>query len=366
MTPVDPVELFVPGRLCLFGEHSDWAGGYRASDPDIAPGLCVTVGTDQGIHARAAALPGRVRLTSSLADGRTEVLDRPADAGILDALAREGGFGSHAAGTAAEVLARFRTDGLSLDAHSMTLPLRKGLSSSAAVCVLVARAFARVHGLGLDPRAEMELAYRGERRTPSRCGRMDQICAFGPVPCALTFDGEDLEVTPLRAGADLHLLVADLRGSKDTVRILRELNAHYPTAPGEIAAAVRRGLGPENRRIGRAAIDAIEAGDPPTLGALMTEAQDVFDRQVAPGCPAELAAPRLHRALSHPALAPLVWGGKGVGSQGDGTVQFLARGPAERAEARRVLRRDLGLDSLDLTVSSPPRPAGRSTPVVVE
>ena len=23
-----PVELFVPGRLCLFGEHSDWAGSY--------------------------------------------------------------------------------------------------------------------------------------------------------------------------------------------------------------------------------------------------------------------------------------------------------------------------------------------------
>ncbi len=24
----DSVELFVPGRLCLFGEHSDWAGSY--------------------------------------------------------------------------------------------------------------------------------------------------------------------------------------------------------------------------------------------------------------------------------------------------------------------------------------------------
>jgi galactokinase len=23
------LELFVPGRLCLFGEHSDWAGAMR-------------------------------------------------------------------------------------------------------------------------------------------------------------------------------------------------------------------------------------------------------------------------------------------------------------------------------------------------
>jgi len=22
------IELFVPGRVCLFGEHSDWAGSY--------------------------------------------------------------------------------------------------------------------------------------------------------------------------------------------------------------------------------------------------------------------------------------------------------------------------------------------------
>jgi len=23
------MELFVPGRVCLFGEHTDWAGGFR-------------------------------------------------------------------------------------------------------------------------------------------------------------------------------------------------------------------------------------------------------------------------------------------------------------------------------------------------
>jgi mevalonate kinase len=236
----------------------------------------------------------------------------------------------------------------------MTLPLRKGLSSSAAICVLVARAFGAVHGLELDPRAEMELAYRGERRTPSRCGRMDQICAYGAVPCALTFDGDALEVEPVRAGADFHLLIADLGAAKDTVRILRELDAHFPEAPGAVSGGVRRGLGAENRRIGGAAVEAIGRGDAAALGALMTEAQAVFDRLVAPGCPAELTAPRLHAALAHPALDGLVWGGKGVGSQGDGTVQFLARGEAERTEARRVLARDLGLASIDLTVKATP------------
>jgi galactokinase len=352
MIEAPPIELFVPGRLCLFGEHSDWAGGYRAGRTEIPAGFCVTVGTDQGIRARARRSPGHVRLTSRLPDGRERTLEAAADVDALARIARDGGFWCHAAGTAAELLANHPVEGLELAAHTMTLPLRKGLSSSAAVCVLVARAFGAVHGLELDPRAEMELAYRGERRTPSRCGRMDQICAYGPVPCALTFDGDSLRVEPVRAGADLHLLIADLGAAKDTVRILRELDAHFPDATGAVAEGVRRGLGAENRRIGEAAVQALERGDAPALGGLMTEAQAVFDRRVAPGCPAELTAPRLHAALAHPGLDGLVWGGKGVGSQGDGMVQFLARGEAERSEARRILARDLGLEAIDLTVNA--------------
>ena len=29
MAQGESIELFVPGRLCLFGEHSDWAGAMR-------------------------------------------------------------------------------------------------------------------------------------------------------------------------------------------------------------------------------------------------------------------------------------------------------------------------------------------------
>lgn len=49
-----------------------------------------------------------------------------------------------------------------------TLPLKKGLSSSAALCVLVARAFNRAYGLKLTTRGEMQYAYEGERMTPSQ------------------------------------------------------------------------------------------------------------------------------------------------------------------------------------------------------
>ena len=44
----------------------------------------------------------------------------------------------------------------------------KGLSSSAAACVMVARAFSLLYGLKLTPRGEMEMAYRGEVKLASK------------------------------------------------------------------------------------------------------------------------------------------------------------------------------------------------------
>ena len=32
------MQIFVPGRICLFGEHSDWAGGYRRINAQIEKG----------------------------------------------------------------------------------------------------------------------------------------------------------------------------------------------------------------------------------------------------------------------------------------------------------------------------------------
>lgn len=38
---VGDIELFVPGRICLLGEHSDWAGGFRAANSELEEGYCL-------------------------------------------------------------------------------------------------------------------------------------------------------------------------------------------------------------------------------------------------------------------------------------------------------------------------------------
>ena len=41
----ETIDLFVPGRLCLFGEHSDWAGLHRIINSGIVPGQAIVSGS---------------------------------------------------------------------------------------------------------------------------------------------------------------------------------------------------------------------------------------------------------------------------------------------------------------------------------
>ena len=346
------LDVFVPGRICLLGEHSDWAGGHRRTNSAIVPGFAIICGTNQGLRARVSPHPDKLVFSSSLTDGGARhEFELPMRQDVLLEEARRGGFFSYVAGVAYQVLTHNTVKGLVIDNYSTDLPVKKGLSSSAAVCVLTARAFNLVYDLKMTVRGEMDYAYRGEITTPSRCGRMDQGCAYGSRPVMMQFDGDSLEVSELACGADFHFIIADLKAKKDTVKILADLNKAYPFAENDIERKVQEYLGPINKRILEEARDALRRGDRQALGALMTEAQRLFDFNAAPACPDQLAAPALHRVLAHPGLAPHVLGGKGVGSQGDGSVQFLARDEQSREAAITILAEELGLSCLRLTVA---------------
>ncbi len=350
------MKISVPGRVCLFGEHSDWAGGHRRTNAEITPGLAIIAGTNQGLHAQVQTHPTLLRFRVTLPDGtRMEPFEVPMERKALLDVARQGGFFSYAAGVAHQVMTHYRVQGLEIDNYRTDLPVRKGLSSSAAVCVLVARAFNRLYDLKLTVRGEMEMAYLGETTTPSRCGRLDQGCAFGPRPVLMHFDGDRIDVEELSVAKPLHFAVVDLCASKDTREILNKLNHCYPFADDPVQKDVQRYLGPVNQEIVTRAAACLRKGDAAGLGALMNEAQAQFDRMVAPACPGQLAAPVLHRLLSHPSLQPHIHGGKGVGSQGDGSAQLLARDAAALDRIVEIVQNDLGMPCLKLVLQSAQR-----------
>lgn len=96
---------------------------------------------------------------------------------------------------------------------------------------------------------EMNIAYVEELRTASRCGRLDQACAFGVKPVLMTFDGEEIEVNPLTVRKPLYWVFADLGASKDTIRILADLNKGYPFASNEMEEKEHQALGQQNDEI---------------------------------------------------------------------------------------------------------------------
>jgi UTP-glucose-1-phosphate uridylyltransferase/mevalonate kinase len=350
------MKIFVPGRICLFGEHSDWAGGYRRFNADIEKGFTLLTGTDQGIYAQVQPHPNALVLTSTTPQGdKLGPYEIPMETKALLREAQQGGYWSYVAGVAYQILTNYQVRGLVIDNYKTDLPLKKGLSSSAAICVLTARAFNRIYDLKLTIRGEMELAYQGEITTPSRCGRMDQGCAFGNRPILMTYDGDRLDVAELQVPEDLYFVIVDLNAEKDTMEILARLNRCFPYAENEIEQGVQQLLGPINRRIVHQAVEAMQTADAVRLGALMVEAQEFFDRYATPACPEELTAPILHQVLNYEALKPHILGGKGVGSQGDGTAQFITRSEADQEAVIEILERDFGMSCLTLSLQTTPR-----------
>ena len=342
------INLFVPGRLCLFGEHSDWAGMYRSTNASIVKGAAIVTGVEQGIYARAGKSDEFI-VTSDLEMYHGETLKCEMNTAKLIEIAQQGGFFSYVAGVASYINDNYTVGGVKIHVTKMDLPVKSGLSSSAAICVLVARAFNQLYRLKMNIKGEMQAAFRGEQRTPSRCGRLDQACAYGIKPVLMDFDGVEIDSKVLRVGTTFHWVIANLMASKDTIKILADLNRAFPFADNEIQKNVQQALGEDNLRFIERAKAYLEEGNAKNLGKLMIEAQENFDKKVAPAS-TELKAPVLHSVLNDSEIKRWIYGAKGVGSQGDGTVQFLAKSEKDAKLLQEYLENEKGMPSFTLTL----------------
>lgn len=346
----ESLNLFVPGRLCLFGEHSDWAGGHRRQNSEIGKGYTVVTQTNQGTYAKVKKLEERkLRVKSSLDD---KVFEIEMDRDKLLKEAKKGSLFSYITGTAYQIFVHYKNiKGLGINNYKTDLPIKKGLSSSASICVLTARAFNKLCGLNLTEEGEMDLAYKGETTTPSRCGRMDQACAFNK-PVLMIYDADLFETKPLEVKEDINMIIVDLKKGKNTTKILAELNKGFPFFTNDLEKKKHEYFNEVNKKVVFKAIEQLKEGNVEKLGRLMTEAQEMFDKYLAPACPDELTAPKLHEVLSYPKIQNFIYGGKGVGSQGDGTAQFICKSKEDRENVKTILEKELDVECFDLDLKN--------------
>jgi UTP-glucose-1-phosphate uridylyltransferase/mevalonate kinase len=321
----------------------------RKFNSEIIPGRALVACTNEGIYATACRCE-KLKLSTVTPDGTTVEFESSFLPHELNKIASEGGYFAYIVGVAAYIATYYDIGGIELDCHTMTLPQKKGLSSSAAICVLAARAFNRLYGLNLTLRGEMEAAYHGELLTPSRCGRLDQSCAYGKGIIHMRFDSDKLDANPIKIGAPLHFVFADLKAEKNTIAILRDLNVAYPYPSTNEHRDLHDLLGKYNDTIINDAIRAMKDGDSARIGELMNFAQEQFNRYAVPLSPIELKAEKLRSVLSDPNLYEWIYGGKGVGSQGDGSIQFIAKNEECQVKLKKYLTDNLGLDCYTVTI----------------
>jgi len=277
-----PLVVRAPGRVNLIGEHTDYNDGFvlpMAIDRAVWLALRPRDGDEVAVHSL------------EYGESRSFSLERvqSRDTGYEDA-----GWIEYIKGTAWAL----QDAGHGLRAWEGVMagdvPIGAGLSSSAALELAAARAFAEVSGLVWEPGPMALLGQRAENHWVGvNCGIMDQmISAAGREAHALLLDCRSLEyeLVPLPAGTAVVILdTGTRRGLVDSaynerrsqcetaathfgVSALRDVSGQsFAAREGEFDEVTRRRARhviTENERT-TAAAQAMARGDAAQLGALM-------------------------------------------------------------------------------------------------
>jgi galactokinase len=273
-----------PGRVNIIGEHTGYNDGFV---------LSATIERETWIAA-APREDGIVRLAAfDLGRETTIALSDPgAQGGVAPASSKEERWSNYVRGVAAGLLAA-DCPVRGMDAlMSGDVPIGSGLSSSAAVEIVAAQAFAAIGGFFVAPSQAARIGQKAEQVFAGmNSGLMDQLAsALGQPDHALLIDCRDLSVQPVPVPSGVAILIADtgvrrqLAASAYNVRraqceaaakalgvaALRDATLEMlDAAEMEVVVADRaRHVITENRRV-LETVAALQDGDSQKAGSLM-------------------------------------------------------------------------------------------------
>jgi len=330
------------GRVCLLGEHCDWAGGASLTLPTpLGVRLAIEDGPRSQRETRVrTAVHGQLFETHFPPVGRVEP-----DGGIMR-------FAPACAWALSQRGIRLRPATLWVHA---SLPAARGFSSSAAFCLATLDALSRHAGEPLEAEVLAELAWHVERELLGvPCGRLDQLACVAGAPAFFRWDPQGrAPIRRLEPRVPLHLVIAVFPRARDTTRILNTLrrlrfdDLRRPEEP-EGAKAVHEALG-VFASTAEAGAHALEVGDRIGLGLAMAQAQAAYEAmaRVVP----ELAAPGLVRAAKGLMEEVGLLGAKFSGAGGDGSVIGLCADADQLGPAQKLLV-EQGLPAWPLTLEA--------------
>jgi len=299
------------GRICLWGDHCDWAGTQViASSIDRVITTKATRREDDLVTIRA------INSIHGSDDSESFSLGEAGEIPLGNSSLK------YVNAVVAALMEKIGGGITGVDLHiESNVPMRKGLSSSAAICVSTASALSDLFQLDLPRDEIVRIAYRAERGILKiACGMMDQTASIFEYPVFIDFnDGFSYQRVDLKG--ELPIVIADVGGERDTKLILNTLNRFYLEEKDPLIVKTLREEIPDI--VARARDEMGNKCRLEVLGALMDANQECYDRGLRPFCESELGSPLLYRALETAKKGGAL-GAKWTGAGGSGSIIALA------------------------------------------
>lgn len=334
-----------PGRVNLIGDHTDYNDGF------VLP-----MAIDRAVWIALQPRADSHVVAHSIDFGEDATFD------VHDITHGESGWAEYLRGVAWALDTRETRDGGALCGWEGVLagdvPLGAGLSSSAALELATARAFAGVCNLPWDPTEMAVLAQRAENQWVGvNSGIMDQlISAAGVAGHALLIDCRSLATRAVALPADVSVVVLDTSTRRQLVaseynerrarceaaarqfgvRALRDVDermfAERADSLDEVTRRRARHVVTENARV-LAAAEALDAGDVRKVGALMNESHRSLRDDF------EVSRPELDAMVTIARAQDGCYGARMTGAGFGGCAVALVARPAASRFADEVARR---------------------------
>lgn len=336
-------ELFVPGRLCLIGGVSDLVSPYLSQNKDLVPGRAIACTIDKGIYSK---FKKSNKFIYKFGDLKLEL--ELTKENLLNE-AKSGSFFSYICGTAYCLLDKFdNLGGLDITIKRMNLPLKKGLSSSAAICLTIVKAYNELYDLNLTNDEMVNLAYDGEHLAGSKCGKLDQCTIINNNCSLLVFYEDRVDCKKVNLKNDLYVLIIDLNSSKDTRTIMNCFNRALPFAKDENDKKLQDIIGVKNVALVNDSVKCLENGNIKQFGENLSKAQLLYD--AAKDACKEYEAPVLHSLLQDSFLKKYSFGGKSIGSGGDGSLLLICENKYKQLKLKKYIKDTYKMDSISFCI----------------